>query len=95
MISVDLLRSAATALAGVRGNAVTTSSIQRRIRVGWVTAGQLTQAMQDARVLGERGPGGHYPVLARGEAAHRLIATAIDDGRITLTVAAAPLDGAS
>lgn len=90
MISIDLLRCAVTALSGVRGNTVTTVNIQRRIRVGWATAGQLTQALQDAQVLGDREPGGHRPVLARGEAAHRLVAAAIDDGRITLTVVATP-----
>lgn len=88
MISVDLLRCAVTALAGVRGNTVTTSSIQRRIRVGWATAGQLTQALEDAGVLGQWESGGHRKVLKRGEEAHRMVAAAIDDGRITLTIAA-------
>lgn len=90
MISRELLRDAVEAVTKARGETMTASSIQRRIRVGWATADQLAESLESAHVLGAWQAGGRRPILARAEEAHRMVAAAIEDGRITLTVAATP-----
>jgi hypothetical protein len=85
VITRGLLAEAVHAVFKTRGGTVETAALQRRIRVGFVTAGQLVGALEDAGVLGPK-RNGRRPIWARDvEWGHRLVAEAIEDGRIQVT----------
>lgn len=93
MLSRDLLRDAVRLMGDgkphgkFRVTHMSPDTIQRRVRVGWVTATQLAQALGDAGVLGPLGPRGRRQVLAYDlDAADALVDEAIEDGRIELHV---------
>lgn len=84
MLSRSLLAEAVTLASGRVELAA--SSVQRKLRVGYVTAAQLVEALEDAGVLGEWNRDGKRPVLvADAEKANAMVAGAIDAGRIVLT----------
>jgi hypothetical protein len=89
MLSRDLLRDAVEALAHARAP-ISPVFLQRRIRVGWVTASQLLDALQLAGVIGEHPtrlqPNMGRQVLVTGEAAHALVDDAITTGLVVLHV---------
>lgn len=87
MITKDLLLDAATV--SIRAQFGSTSLIQRRVRVGFVTASQLLLALEDIGILGPVGAKGKRPAL-RPTCDRELLAADIDravaDRRISLTV---------
>lgn len=87
MVTRELLIDAVTQC--LRAGFGSTNLMQRRVRVGFVTAEQLLYALEDGRVLGPYDPGsGRWPALHRKDelpAAVAEIDAAIADGRITLT----------
>ncbi|GAA4439542.1 DNA translocase FtsK [Phytohabitans houttuyneae] len=87
MITRDLLLDAA--MVSIRAQFGSTTLIQRRVRVGFVTASQLLLALEDVGVLGPVGAKGKRPAL-RLTCHRELVAADIDraiaDGRIVLTV---------
>lgn len=94
MLSRDLLRDAVIATAKSRSQTMTVATMQRRIRVGFATALHLVTALEAAGVLGEY-RNGRRPVLAHdAEWGHRLVAEAIQDGRIDIDVPENPIGAA-
>ena len=88
MLSRSLLRDATNALTRSRTGHASPPFLQRTIRVGFATASQLCQALEDAGVLGPLGRGLDRPIrLTDGiDGAHCAVRAAIADGRIRLDV---------
>ncbi len=83
MITRELLVDAVRFVA--RAGFGTQVLMQRRVRVGFVTASQLLFALQDAGVIGPPGDRQRRPMLAADEeSALVLVDAAISDGRIGL-----------
>lgn len=88
MLSRELLRDTVNALPRCRTGRVGPAFIQRWVRVGYATAAQLGQALEDAGILGRLAPGGQRPIGINvgTDGAHRMVEAAIADGRIVLDV---------
>lgn len=89
MLSRDLLADAVEAVSLARAP-ISPSFLQRRIRVGSVTASQLLDALEAAEVLGQYQSlvsAGRRVLVTDTALAHLMVAAAIEDGRIELHVA--------
>lgn len=83
MLSRSLLAEAVTLAS--KGGELWPSKVQRQLRVGFATAFQLVEALEEAQVLGP-GQCGRRPVLVSAPGlANGLVAEAIDSGRIVLS----------
>ncbi len=96
MITLALLQDAVDGVFKMRGVTVGVSALQRKIRVGFATAQQLAEALESAGVLGELRSDGRRLINAHdAQWGHRLVAEAIEDGRIALTPVASAIDPAN